>query len=73
VGDNREKWGDFWEKSIAINRNIVWQPLWITILLTISKYQNYAAIRHRQETLMTWLKSYYIYIGMIKAMETPYK
>jgi hypothetical protein len=27
VGDNREKWGDFWEKSIAINRNIVWQPL----------------------------------------------
>jgi hypothetical protein len=19
VGDNREKWGDFWEKSIAIN------------------------------------------------------
>jgi hypothetical protein len=22
VGDNREKWGDFWEKSIAINRNI---------------------------------------------------
>ena len=23
VGDNREKWGDFWEKLIAINRNIV--------------------------------------------------
>jgi hypothetical protein len=23
VGDNREKWGDFWEKSIVINRNIV--------------------------------------------------
>jgi hypothetical protein len=23
LGDNREKWGDFWEKSIAINRNIV--------------------------------------------------
>jgi hypothetical protein len=23
VGDNREKWGNFWEKSIAINRNIV--------------------------------------------------
>ena len=22
VGDNREKCGDFWEKSIAINRNI---------------------------------------------------
>jgi hypothetical protein len=22
VGDNREKWGVFWEKSIAINRNI---------------------------------------------------
>ena len=21
VGDNREKWGDFWEKFIAINRN----------------------------------------------------
>jgi hypothetical protein len=27
VEDNREKWGDFWEKSIAINRNIVSQPL----------------------------------------------
>jgi hypothetical protein len=27
VGDNREKWGDFWEKSIAINRNIVSRPL----------------------------------------------
>jgi hypothetical protein len=27
VGDNREKWGHFWEKSIAINRNIVSQPL----------------------------------------------
>jgi hypothetical protein len=26
VGDNREKWGDFWEKSIAINRNIVTLP-----------------------------------------------
>ena len=26
VGDNREKWGDFWEKSIAINRNIVSRP-----------------------------------------------
>jgi hypothetical protein len=23
VGDSREKWGDFWEKSIAINQNIV--------------------------------------------------
>jgi hypothetical protein len=23
VGYNKEKWGDFWEKSIAINRNIV--------------------------------------------------
>ena len=23
VGDNREKWGDFWEKLIVINRNIV--------------------------------------------------
>jgi len=23
VGDNREKWRDFWEKLIAINRNIV--------------------------------------------------
>jgi len=22
-GNNREKWGDFWEKLIAINRNIV--------------------------------------------------
>jgi hypothetical protein len=27
VGDNREKWGDFWEKIIAINRNIVSRPL----------------------------------------------
>jgi hypothetical protein len=27
VGDNREKWGDFWEKSTAINPNIVSQPL----------------------------------------------
>jgi hypothetical protein len=27
VGDNREKWGDFWEKLIAINRNIVSTPL----------------------------------------------
>jgi hypothetical protein len=25
--DNREKKGDFWEKSIAINRNIVSRPL----------------------------------------------
>jgi hypothetical protein len=23
VGDNREKWGVFWEKLIVINRNIV--------------------------------------------------
>jgi hypothetical protein len=23
VGDNREKWGDFWKKLSAINRNIV--------------------------------------------------
>jgi hypothetical protein len=23
VEDNREKWGDFWEKLIAINQNIV--------------------------------------------------
>jgi hypothetical protein len=28
VGDNREKWGDFWEKSIAINQNIVSRSLW---------------------------------------------
>ena len=27
VGDNREKWGDFWEKLIAINQNIVSRPL----------------------------------------------
>jgi hypothetical protein len=27
VGDNREKWGDFWEKLIAINRNILSRPL----------------------------------------------
>ena len=26
VGDNREKWGDFWEKLIAINQNIVSRP-----------------------------------------------
>jgi hypothetical protein len=28
VGDNREKWGDFWEKLIAINWNILSRPLW---------------------------------------------
>jgi hypothetical protein len=27
VGDSREKWGDFWEKLIAIIRNIVSRPL----------------------------------------------
>jgi hypothetical protein len=27
VGDNKEKWGDFWEKLIAINRNILSRPL----------------------------------------------
>jgi hypothetical protein len=27
VGDNREKWGDFWEKLIATIRNIVLRPL----------------------------------------------
>jgi hypothetical protein len=27
VGDNREKWENFWEKSIAINRNIVTRSL----------------------------------------------
>jgi hypothetical protein len=27
MGDNREKWGDFWEKLIVINRNIVSLPL----------------------------------------------
>jgi hypothetical protein len=27
VGDNREKWGDFWDKLIAINQNIVSRPL----------------------------------------------
>ena len=27
VGDNREKWGDFWEKLIVINRNIDSRPL----------------------------------------------
>ena len=27
VGDNREKWRECWEKSIAINRNIVSRPL----------------------------------------------
>jgi hypothetical protein len=28
VRDNREKWGDFWEKLFAINRNIVSWSLW---------------------------------------------
>jgi hypothetical protein len=28
VGDNREKWGDFWEKLIAIYRNILSRSLW---------------------------------------------
>jgi hypothetical protein len=28
VGDNKEKWGDFWEKLIMINRNLVSRPLW---------------------------------------------
>jgi hypothetical protein len=28
VGDNKEQWGDFWEKLIAINRNILSRPLW---------------------------------------------
>jgi hypothetical protein len=27
VEDNREKWGDFWEKLMAIIWNIVSQPL----------------------------------------------
>ena len=27
VEDNREKWGDLWEKLIVINRNIVLRPL----------------------------------------------
>ena len=27
MGDNREKWGDFWEKLIVINRNIVSRPV----------------------------------------------
>jgi hypothetical protein len=27
VGENREKWGDFWEKLIVINRNILSRPL----------------------------------------------
>ena len=27
VEDNREKWVDFWEKLMAINQNIVLQPL----------------------------------------------
>jgi hypothetical protein len=34
VGDNREKWGDFWE-LIAINRNIVSRPR--AHRLTVSK------------------------------------
>jgi hypothetical protein len=28
VGDNREKWGYFWEKLIVINQNIVSRSLW---------------------------------------------
>jgi hypothetical protein len=31
VGDHREKWGDFWEKLIAINRNIVSRPRLVPI------------------------------------------
>jgi hypothetical protein len=27
VEDNRKKWGDFWEKLMVINRNIVLWPL----------------------------------------------
>jgi hypothetical protein len=27
VGDNREKWGDFWEKLIAIYRKVLSRPL----------------------------------------------
>ena len=27
VGDNREKWWDFWEKLIVINQNILSRPL----------------------------------------------
>jgi hypothetical protein len=27
VGDNREKWRDFWEKLIVINQNTVSRPL----------------------------------------------
>ena len=27
VGDNREKWRDFWEKLLVINRNILSRPL----------------------------------------------
>jgi hypothetical protein len=26
VGDNREKWGDFWKKLMVINQNIVLPP-----------------------------------------------
>jgi hypothetical protein len=33
VGDNREKWEDFWEKSIAINRNIVSTNFFKNLLL----------------------------------------
>ena len=31
VGDNRVKWGDFLEKLIAINRNIVLRPSEVTL------------------------------------------
>jgi hypothetical protein len=27
VEDNREKWGDFWEKLIVINQSVVLSPL----------------------------------------------
>jgi hypothetical protein len=28
VDDNREKWGDFWEKLMVINGHIVLRPFW---------------------------------------------
>ena len=38
VEDNREKWGDFWEKLIAINRNIVSRSL-SEVTLLVNSYK----------------------------------
>jgi hypothetical protein len=45
VGDNKEKWGDFWEKSIAIIRNIVSVYLdWSLALKVVGALDNYSLV-----------------------------